>query len=81
MPTSRREFLTTAAAASAALFTQRWGAAADPKGQQYVTNFYQFGAEAMKKLPQALPNGKNFLHIMAHSSPGKKPRASRGLSH
>src|SRR5688500_640180 len=44
------------------------------KVSQYVTNFYQFGAEAMKRLAQVLPNGKNFLHLMSHSSPGKKPR-------
>ncbi len=43
-------------------------------GPTYVTNFYQFGAEAMKRLPQVLPSGKNFLHLMSHSSPGKKPR-------
>src|SRR5688572_4843236 len=73
MPITRREFLTTAAAAAAYCITPTF-AAANQKGEQYVTNFYQFGAEATKRLPQVLPSGKNFLHIMAHSSPGKKPR-------
>ena len=39
---------------------------------RYVSNFYQFGREAVDRLsaPDALPNGERFLHIFAHSSPG-----------
>jgi hypothetical protein len=84
MHLSRRNLL---AAASAAAFNVAWasrpcagryggGRMAETATPRYVTNFYQFGTEAMKQLAAALPSGKNFLHIMAHSSPGKKPRAS-----
>ena len=62
MPTSRRVFL---AAATAAAFNGAWASrpcarrysgmcmaeTAMPREQQYVTNFYQFGAEAMKNMP------------------------------
>jgi hypothetical protein len=41
-------------------------------GDKYVTCFYQFNAKAIDALAKsdALPNGKQYLHIFTHSSPG-----------
>ena len=64
----------------------RIAAAAPPAsepGELYVTHFYQFNKEALKKLggPDGLSNGKRYLHIFSHSAPGLKgkPETARAV--
>jgi hypothetical protein len=77
MRSSRREILKLGALGVASAILSRFAGAA-PAGTEsselYVTHFYQFGKEAIKKLggPNGLPNGKRYLHIFSHSAPGLK---------
>src|SRR5256885_9187568 len=80
---TRRAFLAQSAAAMAGLSIApsmlRAAPAQSQPREKYITNFYQFENKHIEILaaPSALPNGAEYLHIFAQSSPGMKPHPER----
>jgi hypothetical protein len=70
----RRELLRLAASALAAVALPRISFAEPPPGERYITNFYQFNADAIRRLsqPGALPSGPQYLHLFCKSTAGAK---------
>ena len=70
---TRRSFLQLATAAAIQLAAGPARAADEPAGgQRYVTSFYQFNNDALRRLryKDALPNGPRFEHIFCQSTAG-----------
>ena len=77
---TRRSFLklTAAAAVQASLPSAR-AAESSASGDKYVTSFYQFNQDAVRRLSyhNALPNGPRFEHIFCHSTAGIKEQGEK----
>jgi hypothetical protein len=77
-PLTRRDFLKSAAVASASLTLASCSPKTPPaavSSDPYITCFYQFNADSLKALsgPQGLPSGPQYLHIFSMSHAGHTP--------